>query len=243
MNIRTHRHKDSATWAHGRWWLHLGDRNAICVEWAIKPDASLGLTFHVDDEGATLTIDLGPLGRYYLSWQRFFRVRCYRITGIRLHTGYLWLDLWHDDDGHLFGEGWPGLHASIEFMRVLFGKPRFTKKALGTARVLIPLPEGNYEATVTFWERRWQRARLPFSKVVFTADIKPDRPFPVEGKGENSWDIGEDAIYELSTEARTPSAAVVAAVRAVLADRQRHGVPESVKWTGGFITSRDRAQA
>ena len=58
---------------------------------------------------------------------------------------------------------------------------------------------------------------------VVRAEITPDTPIPHPGKGENSWDCGEDAIHSLTCQASTTHDAVGEIVKAVLRSRYRYG--------------------
>jgi hypothetical protein len=55
------------------------------------------------------------------------------------------------------------------------------------------------------------------------AEITPDKPIPVPGKGENSWDCDDDASYGMTCAAQTPAEAVAHYSASIQRDRQRHG--------------------
>jgi hypothetical protein len=55
------------------------------------------------------------------------------------------------------------------------------------------------------------------------AKITPDTPIPFPGKGENSWDCGEDATHSMTCNATNEQEAVAKLVASVLNDRYRHG--------------------
>lgn len=69
------------------------------------------------------------------------------------------------------------------------------------AKQTITLPEGDYELQIESYTSYWHRPRSPFVKSVERVDIHPLVPVPIPGKGENSWDLDDDAIYD-STEPR-----------------------------------------
>lgn len=59
----------------------------------------------------------------------------------------------------------------------------------------IPMPEGEYPAVFTYETRIWYRPRSPFRIVRYATDIDIPIGIPFSGKGENSWDCGEDGLY------------------------------------------------
>lgn len=72
------------------------------------------------------------------------------------------------------------------------------------------------------FESTWKRARwFTHKNVRASVDIPAGIPHP--GKGENSWDCGEDRTYGLTTKADTVEKAIAAVVESSLRDRRRYG--------------------
>jgi hypothetical protein len=123
----------------------------------------------------------------------------------------------------------PGWHLTF--------RPRLTDRLLGRQEcvttkgdpepVLIPMPEGNYPGTMRREERVWKRKRWPWT-AKRRADywVEMDIAIPVPGKGENSWDCGDDGLY--GTGGSTPAEAIANCVRVALRDRERYAGPN---WT------------
>jgi hypothetical protein len=119
-------------------------------------------------------------------------------------------------------------HGSFHVVDFIFGRTTHAKRALvGPVAVKIPLPERAYDGTVTIEVREWRRKRWPFvwhRMIGADVDCKND-PLPFPGKGENSWDCGEDATY--SSSAPCPTGKVADAighmVAHVLDTRRRYG--------------------
>lgn len=111
------------------------------------------------------------------------------------------------------------------------GKMRPEREILSTHRFDIPMPEGTYPATIQLgvWHRR--RARW-FTEHIYTAEITPDAPVSKPGKGENSWDQGDDATFSMSTPARTVEEAVANFIHDTLRTRIRRG------WRNGMPPGR-----
>lgn len=153
-----------------------------------------------------------------------------RETGIRFFDGGVWWDIWHTD------MSWSNTtprwrHGNWHPLDTLFGRTNYTSRDLRTERVEIPMPEGVYPATVRFFASTWQRPRWPWAPLtrrLVRAEITPDRPIAEPGKGENSYDQDDDAMYSLTTNASRTEEAIAAVVESVLRTRRRYG--GSVEW-------------
>lgn len=146
-----------------------------------------------------------------------------------------WWNFWRNPMGGWSSRDPKWQHGSFHLVDFLFGKTTYEARALaGPVEVKIPMPERAYDATVTVEERIWRRKRWPgvwrrwFG---FDVDMKRD-PIPFPGKGENSWDCGEDATYGLSAPTDRHHLniedAIAAVVRSTMNSRRRHG--GSVDW-------------
>ena len=142
-----------------------------------------------------------------------------RSIGIRWFDGNLWIDLWNDPmESRSSDPKW--WHLSITPVDVIFGHTRYEEKVLDTAKVIIPMPEGGYRATVKIEEAIWRRPRWPWIwRRMIRSEITPDTPIPFPGKGENSWDCGEDATHSMTGPYDNPFDAAMALSRSVMKDR------------------------
>lgn len=118
---------------------------------------------------------------------------------------------------------WPGIHINLTGHprdRLLGRKVCTTTQGEATP-VVVPMPEGNYPAVVTVEKRVWKRPRWPWPSH-YRTDYSIDIPsgIPVPGKGENSWDCEDDAIY--GTGGRSVHDAVANATRAALRSREQY---------------------
>jgi hypothetical protein len=121
---------------------------------------------------------------------------------------------------------WPGIHINLT------GHPRdrlLGRKVCTVAEgepqaVVVPMPEGNYQAVVTVEKRTWKRPRWPWPSN-YRTDYSIDIPggIPVPGKGENSWDCEDDAIH--GTGGKSVHDAVANATRAALRQRELYAGP------------------
>lgn len=198
----------------------------------------LGCFFHVGLEGVLGKRFREALGLYkppkpgekYGHWQS-------RDIGIRVHDGTCWVDIWGKHGSWSKQDPkWQRFNFSVD-PRDLFGKRTYESKVLEKVQVDIPLPEGTYPATMEIRLDSWGRSRWqgwPLRQEILRAHVDMLKPIPYPGKGENSWDCGEDGLHGSTLPARTVEEAIGKIVSSVLKTRTRRGVghhyvPEKVK--------------
>lgn len=137
---------------------------------------------------------------------------------------------------------WPGWHFTFDprLTDKILGKRKYESRTEEEVRTVVPMPEGNYPAMVKLNVDTWTRARWPWSrKVLRRADVKMDVPIPVPGKGENAWDIDDDAVFSQYGVARNVAEAVSHVVRSALDSRERHGGKDWVPDAGWPVGRED----
>lgn len=231
---------------HGRAFWHFEHGRVHC-EWVL---GRLGfhLGFEANDEGVLFTLDV-PLATLYLGvedfkWLRRLQPKEYRATTypplapgywtpkhrrsqIAIHGGGLWFTLWGDPDSWTRRLPWWSAGVHLDFRDFLFGRAAYSKRVLSVTETVVPMPERAYPCTVTLEESTWTRPRwFPLRRLFAEVDVPGGIVHP--GKGENSYDIDDDATYSLSCGASTVEEAVAAMVKSVMRDRRRHG--GSVNW-------------
>lgn len=90
----------------------------------------------------------------------------------------------------------------------------------------VEMPEGKYPAKFTFVTRCWTRPRSPFHKIRKSTDVEIEMGIPFSGKGENSWDCGEDALYGTGYAGWDIEACANYVRQEVLKDRKKRYDPE-----------------
>lgn len=225
----------SGFWA-GRGWLYLNEdgghqQKTIHVEWYFGKHARhTGIevsTDFVNERELTFHIGLWHFFNFYLSLAHpIFPSWSYqhgdRQIGLRVFDGALWIDLWRNDDVW-DNRNWRTHPIVIHPMDLLFGRTRHTQQSLSITDISITLPEGAYPGTVELYLSMWKRPRWPFVKCIKRANIEMEKPIPVPGKGENSWDIDDDAIMSVTCPANTVEEAIAHVVESALRTRRRHG--------------------
>jgi hypothetical protein len=155
-----------------------------------------------------------------------------REIRISAHNGSIWWSFWMDPDNGRSDE--PRYRrGSFAWDDLVFGKQTTEREVVrGTERIAIPMPEGVYAGNSTierFTYRRPRARTLTKTMASVTMDPREDksfRPIPVPGKGTESYNCDEDAIYStsISVDANATHAdAVAEVVRSVLKTRWRYG--------------------
>lgn len=232
---------------HGRAWWHFGERGVLGLEWGFfKP--SFGVSFGAEaSDGvglkASLCVSLftlyvhahgGPFAwaaKKILPWHdvehdgKTYRIHADREVSFRVFDWALQWTIWKD-----WRDGWSSRDprwrdGSFDVVDFVFGRTSYEERVLLEEPVVVPMPERGYRGTVKIQERTWRRPRWPLvwhRRVGADVDMGKD-PIPFPGKGENSWDCGEDALYGSSNHATTASEAIAKVVESVLRSRHRHG--------------------
>lgn len=150
---------------------------------------------------------------------------------ISLSWGYIDSGAWYSDKAKNKREN-PGFHVFFDWRDKLLGKAAHDRAFVSEERTVIPMPEKAYPATVKIERASWKRPRWPFTQVIYSATITPDEGIGIPGKGENGWDLDEDATFQSSAPARTTEEAVAHFVQSTLEVRRHRGgkdwTPEKV---------------
>lgn len=135
---------------------------------------------------------------------------------------HLRVDLGTPDDG----PNWQSL-VSVFAKDLILGKRDYTKAEGDSVTRTIYFPEGAYVLKVTKDLSIWKRPRWPWPlksgsyhwEVVSGADGRADIPIP--GKGENSWDCGEDGCSAGRLQAQSFEEAAGLVFASIMRDRIR----------------------
>lgn len=215
---------------HGRGWLHLrpskaGLSRALGLSWQ-APTRFCHIKGEINgDENEISVAFAAGLFALWFHAEGFLPKRLWSVnrkTGISIHNSTAWFELWSDTSGWSSTDPkWQKFNFNpADFF---LGRHVYKTEILRTERVLVPMPEGSYPATVNIEEATWTRPRWPFALRRIGSEITPDKPIPHPGKGENSWDCYDDATYSMSCGAKTATDAAAALATSVLRDRDRHG--------------------
>lgn len=208
---------------HGRAWLHFWD-HCLRFEWVLwSLSFAFGITF--EENEIHLRFAFPPFS-FFLSLEvrKLFWFKHRRVTDVRIFDWAIWWNFWNDDNEWHSKDRWKfWMHGNFHPIDFFLGQPKFHEEVLSEHEVVIPMPEGAYQANVTLLESSWKRPRWLFTKRLLRANIKPKKPIPFPGKGENSWDCGEDGMHALHTTAKTVEEAIAKTVESALGTRRRRG--------------------
>lgn len=242
LNIRWHSQNLNTTcgketgsiWRYGRGWLWFGNNN-IGLQWTFFKGGSTGINFDIGGEDEfQFSIRLRPLFGLYFSLSRLLPYKWThdwkwydhgwgRETGISIHDGTVWFNIFSDQTGWSDQKRWQEFN--FGYVDFLLGRSQTSTEQIDAGEIVIAFPEGNYIVKYKQELRYWWRPRWPFgrtARILFDLDME-DNPIPVPGKGENSWDIGEDAIWSTGTSADTLAEAVGRLTQSVYRDRIKYG--------------------
>lgn len=229
---------------HGRAALYLDEscRRNFSVEYHV-PSKRFGASFRAGHGESPIgaSLNIGLLGVYVsgehpsLNGLRDLVVRmwplekqAYSFSGrdfsISLHDHGVFWRIGGDDMG--WSSSTPrwrdgAWHPLGHYMRQ--GEPELVEER----EVLVPMPERSYRAKARLERTRRGFGKLPrtFDRVDYhvTLEMLPGEQIPFPGKGENSYDCGEDAAFGMSAPGRTIEDGVGALIASVLRDRHRRG--------------------
>ncbi len=211
----------------GRAWFHF-PRHTIGLEWGFGKHARL-CHLHLDlsrhsDHNIVWTISIPRVLALYITLTgRFIWLPVKeRTIGISLYDGYLRLSLW--EPAHEWSRGQPWWWVmSVNLPDLLLGKTDYRTRDLSLHDGQVIMPEATYPAKIRMFESTWKRPRWPWPQVIIRADIDLPTPIPFPGKGDNGWDMDDDAVSSMTCPAQTPVEAVEAVRRSVLRTRAERG--------------------
>lgn len=125
-----------------------------------------------------------------------------RETDLRFFAKGVWWNVWHTDGS--WSNKTPRWRSGSWYpLDSFFGRLERSQEVLDhVVNVPVPLPEGTYHADVELTRNRWTRKRWPhwpFGLVVDGAEVRmhEGQELPIPGKGENSYDCGDDATFTM----------------------------------------------
>lgn len=199
------------TWQEGRgWW------GRFSAEWAVFR-SNLGPRLSIGKCGFSIGLFKSYL---FFSWVK--DTWHAPEWGIRWNDGAIWISTpWERPMAWLASDPWYKKMLVLRVREWFTGRQKYSKEVLEQREVLIPLPEGCYRA-VARHERATRKWRWYVPMHVhddWWLEIPGGIPFA--GKGENSWDCGDDGLFGCGGD--TLPEAIGRAVSSVLEERKRHG--------------------
>jgi len=212
-----------------RCWLHWGETCWNYEGYLFKNahQNSIGVALGGEENDFTINLGIKNLFNFYFGVENLFPRKLMdklfeyttRRYGISLFEEYISVEFHRDDMG--YSKGWKGYHKMIDWKSILFGKQTYQKDDLTELRGYIEMPEGKYWSTVKVFKSAWTRKRFAKPITMLRFDITPDIPIPEPGKGENSWDIDDDALYSITLAADSVDDALIKVAESVVRTRTK----------------------
>lgn len=204
-------------WHHGRVWF--GDR--FHIEWRLgRKSRGLGLTYQQNTYNPDIVIHIAIkwLFQVFFVFGDVAEDKQPRQYGIKIHD---WLfNLYYGGDPDEYGD------KCISFFidKWLLGRQKTVVAHDDPINMIVPMPEGDYPVIVQRVTLRHWRNRTPFYKrIVVRYDIESESGIPIPGKGENSWDLDDNAIFSAGYACDTSYEALAKFAEYILERRLKYG--------------------
>lgn len=240
---------DESRFPEGRGWLYLDEdwHKVVGIEYVFGK-GSWGASLHLnwgDYSGVMFYVGIPLLCSLYLTlenivpkqwlpghWEPGKEGRRWwypekREIGITVHDKTIWFKLWANPMEWFKGQPW-WWEFNVAPLDVLLGRQKYARRDISEGAVNVWMPEGIYPATYKVFESTWKRPRWPKVKRVIRTDIDLKQPIPFSGKGENSWDCGEDGLWGITIVTNDPQHAARETAQSALETRRKRGDPR--KW-------------
>lgn len=197
-------------WRHGRaWWGPIG------WEWSCFMRGGFGVAL-----GArSAHVRLGLFSFYVHGNNSDYRRGSFSI---RFADGIIWIGHpWVRQMEWRSADPWWKKTIALHVSDWLLGRSHCEITKGPSSTVYVPLPEGSYRATATPETFIWRRRFYVPMRRRDSVNLHIEGGIPYSGKGENSWDCGDDGLWGIGGD--TLEEAIGNAVAAVLKSRRRHG--------------------
>jgi hypothetical protein len=199
---------------------------------------TVGISFRQSFEEGTLSLHLPPISLYLClpKWRTVYQTGITDVYEDQREIR-LMMNIWGKEfGGWCFGWSlwtphmtWNSKtpwyrHGTWTPIDTLLGRVRHRviRVVEATESIDVPMPEGMYPTKISILEEGWRRPRSPFEKKIKRCHADMWVPIPHMGKGENSWDCGEDGTYGLCCVAKDIPEAVAKIVESAVRDRKKY---------------------
>lgn len=208
-----------------RSWWHFKGRSCIAVEVSVLR-SFCGISFSVNDEGWKFHAAVPGISVWLgLEGFRLLRVDESRECSLKIHDWAIWITPWGRSMAWRRSDPWWVRGITIHVKDLLLGRQQCEREDIQAGiPVSIPMPEGVYPAVANIERMTWKRPLwLRRSRTYVNVEVPNGIPF--SGKGENSWDCGDDGLFGYSVEGTSLERAIAHGVESVLSSRRRYGAP------------------
>lgn len=220
---------------NGRAWLHLWAWK-LHVEWhlwsrACRLGVDLAGKVGCDDDTILLGVALPPLC-FYLGIEAPTNSRLWHLMPeysreckIAVHDWAVWINPWSRQHEWHRDDPWYVRGLTFHIDDFILGKRKCTTEEIRwPERVAIELDGRVYQGIATYERRTWKRSRwFAFSKESTWIDMDLHDGLPHDGKGENGWDCGGDALCGWGCNGIDLEKCIASGIEKVLKARKRYG--------------------
>ncbi len=246
MRISKHLSEVEPVWRSGRIFFYGNDDLSVDlagVEWKLDSPHKL-ISLDVDDK-IGVTLAFGPFLHAEINTPRFMQPALDRLKNrlgiqgyegvhvvrISAHDRALWWEFFHSDMSWKSSDPiWRC--GNIHFVDALLGTSEHKAVVLSEHDVLVPMPERGYKWHVKLLRREYRRKRVSFwpsYHYCYDASALPGEGISVPGKGENAWDLDDNAIDSCAGPGRSVSDALGSIVSSVMRSRLRYGGSQEMR--------------
>src|SRR5664279_501473 len=190
-----------------RRWLYLytnGHKTSRCISFQLGKLRWFGFSFDMDQGEGQLVAAVHAWWSLYVTYEGphvsklLRKMKGYDGRDTHLYwipkEHYVSGALWDDSEGSWEkGKKYRRFHWT--YLDTIFGKAKHNLEIVREEDIKIVMPEGTYDGHAKFERRTWRRPRSLRTLTREYWDIDVPKGLPVPGKGENSWDCDDDAIY------------------------------------------------
>jgi len=203
-----------------RWWSYIRGRDFLSIEVALLT-GSFGIGVGIEHGKWTASVRVGLVSLYVSVPGKYRSYGEDREIEISFHHDALYWRFWTDPMS--WSSSTPKWrHGSFNVPDFFLGRSKCTHETIEAQDIVVPMPEKAYPAKAELQRWTWKRPRW-FAKTIMRAQIEIPGGIPLPGKGENSWDCGDDATFSITCQAKSIPEGVGVLVGSVLRDRVRYG--------------------
>lgn len=207
----------------GRLWMRWNERHLLHFSWNLWTHfCGVSLQADHEDGGLQLHAAFPPIS-FWLSLPLFKKQLGFgnkNVIDITVHNWAIWWQFggstmeWNSKTPK-----WK--HGNFNFQDFFLGRTKHKEVLIETKDIKIPMPEGLYQAIAKMSESTWKRPRwFALKRTTIWVDIK--KGIPHQGKGESSYDCGEDGLFGCGVEGRSYEKAIAHVVETVLKSRRKY---------------------
>lgn len=180
-------------------WSDKDYNNSITIEYGLPHS---GFSFGIRINEGSIVFNLWSI---YLTvsvyrWRKKLWDYDFHSLGMRFFDMAIWVDLWSYEIEHSYEKHvsfWDKSKRRFSWhpLNTILGDYKHTETEGEPKQIVVTMPEGQYFGTATPYVQRWKRPRWFFSKVQRGLGLDFPDGIPVPGKGTESYNCGEDAIF------------------------------------------------